>query len=229
VHAALRDCLGSEGTIVIPTHSGSNTDPAAWRHPPVPGTWVDTIRREMPAYDPHTTPTREMGAFAEYFRRLPGVVRSTHASASWAAEGPLAKQVTAGHALGSALGEDSPLARCYDLGGFVLSLGTIRTTVLHLAEHRANYAGKQWYTQGAAVQEGGVRRWATFTELRGNSDDFEQLRQDYMREHPPGAAWRESPVGYGRARLFPVRPLVDYAVGWIEAHRQAGPSGDAAC
>ncbi|MGT5020821.1 AAC(3) family N-acetyltransferase, partial [Escherichia coli] len=52
---ALLDCVGPQGTIVMPTHSGDLTDPADWRSPPVPADWVQILRNEMPAYDPQTT------------------------------------------------------------------------------------------------------------------------------------------------------------------------------
>ena len=34
----------------------------------MPADWVQILRNEMPAYDPQTTPTRNMGAVAELFR-----------------------------------------------------------------------------------------------------------------------------------------------------------------
>lgn len=217
---ALREVLGAEGTLVMPAFSGDNSDPSQWHNPGVPESWWDTIRANMPAYDGHS-PLREIGAVAEYFLHLPGVLRSASPGCSWAARGPLAQSVTDGHSLDFALGENSPLARCYDLGGYVLSLGTARTTVLHLAEYRAEYPGKRMYTGGSAVLVEGQRRWILHEELHGNHDDFEALRLDFMRSVPPGVdTWRECPVAYyPTARLFAVRALVDYAVGWMEAHR----------
>jgi aminoglycoside 3-N-acetyltransferase len=219
VVAALRAAVGEGGTLVLPTFSGGNSDPARWRHPGVPESWWPAIRAGLPAHDRHA-PLRGMGAVAEYFVHLPGVARSAHPACSWAAQGPLAEAVTANHNLDFSLGEGSPLGRCYDLDGHALGLGTVRTTVLHLAEHRATYPGKETYAQGAALSVDGARQWVVRQELQGNDDDFEELRQDYMRTFPAGEAWREGRVGYYEtARLFAVRPLVDFAVKWLEAHR----------
>ncbi|MDA1074167.1 MAG: AAC(3) family N-acetyltransferase, partial [Proteobacteria bacterium] len=56
----LLDFTGTDGTLVMPTHSAQLTDPANWVNPPVPAGWWPQIRDEMPAFDPDLTPTRSM-------------------------------------------------------------------------------------------------------------------------------------------------------------------------
>ncbi len=120
---ALLDALGPEGTLVVPTHTNGNSEPSQWRHPPVPEDWWPVIRAKMPAYDPALTPARGLGVVAELARTWPGARRSAHPQDSFAAVGPAAEQVTAGHALDSGFGERSPLARVHELDGDVLLLG----------------------------------------------------------------------------------------------------------
>jgi len=227
VLSALRDAVGEAGTLVLPTFTTANTDPARWQHPPVPEEWKNLVREESPPYDPATWLSREMGAASDLFLRLPGVVRSGHPSVSWAAQGPLAEKVVGEHLWGQALGERSPLGACYALGAYVLSLGTVKTTVLHLAEWRAAYPGKHYYAQGAAVLLDGRRQWVAYQALQGTNSDFEQLRGDFMRDPSNSTCWSAGTVGYGAARLFEVRALVDYAVEWMPRHRSS-PCPDSA-
>jgi PhzF family phenazine biosynthesis protein len=55
---ALVEAVGPQGTIVMPTHSGTLTEPSRWANPPVPESWWPVIRAETPAYDALLTPTR---------------------------------------------------------------------------------------------------------------------------------------------------------------------------
>ena len=59
---ALLAVLGPQGTLVVPTHTGDNSDPAGWQHPPVPQPWCPVIREQAPAFDPLRTPSRWTGA-----------------------------------------------------------------------------------------------------------------------------------------------------------------------
>ena len=101
---ALLDAVGEEGTIIMPTYSGENSDPAEWRRPPVPPEWIDTIRKEMPAYDPLLTPARDMGSLPELFRHHPHAVRSPHPQSSFTAVGHDARAIVDEHTLDERFG-----------------------------------------------------------------------------------------------------------------------------
>src|SRR3712207_648408 len=158
---AFLDVLGPEGTLMMPTHTTSNTDPAEWQHPPIPQSWWQLVRDHTPAYNPATTPTRLMGAVPELLRTWPGALRSNHPVTSFAAIGPNAEYLTADHVLEEDTGDHSPVGRLYDLDGDVLLLGVThwKNTSLHLAEARAHYPGKRTIRSGSAMMIAGTRKW----------------------------------------------------------------------
>lgn len=219
---ALMAVLTPDGTLMMPTHSAANTDPRYWRNPPVPESWWQVIRDETPAYDPAITPTREMGIIAETFRKFPGVHRSAHPSVSFAAWGKYAEALTVNHQLEAFLGEGSPLSRLYDLDGHVLLMGVGHgnNTSLHLAEYRAKLDNRRTERQGAAVFVDGERQWVEYDLVIDISDhDFDDLGADYERsiDYAPGR------IGVAELRLLRQRPLIDYAVTWMERHRAKRP------
>jgi aminoglycoside 3-N-acetyltransferase len=218
VIAALLNVLGDSGTLVMPAHNGSFSDPANWEAPAVPKTWWASIREEMPAYDPAITPTRNMGSVAESFRKYPGVQRSDHPQVSFTAFGANANQILAEHPVGCMFGERSPLARLYELDGRVLLLGVDHgnNTSLHLGEYRATFPDKSYHTEGAPMMVNGRRQWVSFEDLRTSDDDFAELGEAFARD--TGLEQR-GPIGWGEGRLMPIRTLVDYAKTWLSAHR----------
>ena len=215
---ALLQVLTPSGTLMMPAHSTQNTDPAQWGNPPVPESWVPVIRAQMPAYNPHTTPTRQMGAIAELFRTWPGAVRSAHPTMSFAALGPQAAALTADHVLEADLGEGSPIGRLYQLDGHVLLLGVghSNNTSLHLAEFRADWPGKRYTGHGSAMLVNGQRQWVEYEALELDSDDFDQIGAAYEAEHPV----QMGRVGNATVRFFRQRPIVDFAVQWMQRHRR---------
>lgn len=158
---ALQRALGDEGTLIMPSYSSSLSDPASWSSPPVPHSWFEPIRQEMPAFDPDMTPTREMGAIVNCFRSQRDALRSNHPSESFCARGPLASQILKDHSLEMCFGERSPLARLYDLDASVLLVGVGHesNSSFHLAEYRANWPSKKTVAEGAPILVDGERRW----------------------------------------------------------------------
>lgn len=216
---ALEQTLGPEGTLVMPTHSSDLCDPAGWRNPPVNPAWWDEIREQMPPYDPSLTPTRMMGAIPECFRKQDGVMRSRHPMQSFAAWGKHAERITAEQSYDYSMGEQSPLARVYELDGRVLLLGVgnANNTSLHLAEVRANYAGKREMTARSPIRKDGGSCWLSYTELEYDSDDFERLGEQFEKE--TGLVTRGK-IGDAESLLIPQRAIVDYAVKWLEGNRK---------
>jgi aminoglycoside 3-N-acetyltransferase len=215
VVGALLDALGPDGTLVVPTHTNANSEPSEWQNPPVPEDWWPVIRAEMPAFDPARTPSGWMGAVPELVRTWPGARRSDHPHYSFAAVGPAAEPVTAGHELTSGLGEGSPLARVHDLDGDVLLLGADHgsNTSLHLAEYRI--ASPKRGASGAAVVRDGRREWVTWEDVIGDESDFERLGAAF----DDTGAVRIGRAGGGEARLMNQRELVAFGVAWMAENR----------
>jgi aminoglycoside 3-N-acetyltransferase len=159
-----------------------------------------------------------MGAIVNCFRSQRDALRSHHPSDSFVARGPLADRIVENHALASSLGEDSPLARLYDLDASILLLGVgyESNTSFHLSEYRADWPSKRFVAGGAPILVDGHRRWQRYEDLDLDSGDFAALGANFERDTDVVTRGR---VGLAECRLMPLRRAVDYAVGWVEEHR----------
>ncbi len=209
--------VGESGTLVLPAHSGGNSDPSFWSNPPVPEAWWDRIRETMPAFDPRKTPIRGVGSVPELFRTWPGALRSNHPTASFAALGKQALFITSGHESLMAFGEDSSLARVYELDGKVLLIGVghDNNTSMHLGEFRSGTC--KTMVQGAAIMKDGRRQWVSFDEIDMDSDRFPAI----------GAAFEEAGGIVSRGKicqadclLFRQRAIVDFTASFLRAMKE---------
>jgi aminoglycoside 3-N-acetyltransferase len=215
--AVVEALLAVVGTLVVPTHTSDNSDPAGWSNPPVPSSWWAAIRSEAPGFDVALTPASQwMGRLSELVRTWPGAARSDHPEVSFAAVGARAAEIVGGHERADGLGEASPLGAVHRLDGQILLLGCGHdaNTSMHLAECRI--AGAPRHVAGGSVRgTDGVGRWETWSEVAVDSGDFEQI----------GAAFEQAghvtvgPVGKATARLMSQRATVDFARYWIMRNR----------
>jgi aminoglycoside 3-N-acetyltransferase len=127
--ALLREVVGPEGTLCMPTHP--------W-HRDNPGFMFDKSELVLP-YSVRKTPS-SVGVLTELFRRSVGTLRSRHPLSSLAANGPRARQLLENNLNGREPlphGRDSGYHRFCELGGRVVSvgIGLLKVlTVLHVAE-----------------------------------------------------------------------------------------------
>lgn len=179
---ALRQALGPDGTLVMPTMTDGES-----------------------VFDPRSTPTVDMGVTAETFWRQPGVVRSTHPGGSFAAQGPMAERICAPQPLSPPHGHDSPVGRVYDLDGQVLLLGVHHSenTTLHLAEALAGVPYSM--THPCVVEVDGRVQTVPIAETDHCCEGFRQA------EAWLGPLQRQGPVGHAQARLCAARDVVRVA------------------
>ncbi len=217
VITALMRVITPEGTLIMPTFSGDNTDPSTWENPPVPKSWWDLIRNESPAYHPDITPTRGMDVIVETFRKMPNIIRSNHPVSSFAAWGKNAKFITENHELIADLGEDSPLARIYALNGKILLIGVTHenNSSLHLAEYRSSFPTKKYILTGSAMLINNERKWVEWKELNLDSEDFENLGKDFESS----INFVVGRVGLAEARLISQQRIIDFAKEWFKKNR----------
>lgn len=213
---ALLELLGENGTLVMPAHTGGNSDPAEWENPPVPKEWINDIYLNMPAFDVNFSPTRGMGCIAELFRTLPQSLRSNHPNVSFSALGKNAKIITEEHLLTPQFGLQTPLGKLYNLNAKVLLLGVTydSCTSFHLAEVLTEKLPSK--KMGTAMMENNKRVWKWFQDLEYDSSaDFEKIGADLDKT----GLVKIDKIGNAISRVFPMQKGVDFAKNWLLENR----------
>jgi aminoglycoside 3-N-acetyltransferase len=201
---ALRIAVGPQGTVLAYTDWDGQDDVEAY----------PDLRDEAPVFDPLASPAiRENGYFPEMLRTTPG--------ASMAAIGAQAEWFTADHALDYGYGPQSPLGKLVEAGGKTLMLGAPldTMTLLHHAEHLAQFSPKRVRRCETPMREGERTVWRRFEEFdttaapEGLPDDyFSTIVADFLRTGR-GARGR---VGDASSVLVAAKEIVPFATNWIE-------------
>lgn len=199
---ALRNAVGSKGTICMPVHSHGHEDPMFYSGAVAELSDLERMRAAVAPFDPRTSPTTGMGVVAETFRQMPDVRRSPM-PLGIAALGPAAEHITASQSVDDPQGVDSPVGRIYALGGKVLLIGVKfdRDTTLHVAE---SLAGTPWRRRGRVHLAGG---WTDYTTRLNCGNSFWRI-EPTLHEHGLITYGR---IGRARSMCISVRESVDLA------------------
>ncbi len=222
----LMELIGPSGLLAMPSHSAEIGDPNDWENPPVPESWIPVIMETMPPYDPRWSAASRLGVVAELFRTLPGVYRSSHPQLSLAAWGRGAQELVSKHPLDFGTGDNSPYGGLYALNARILLFGVdfSNCSMLHLAEYRASWPGKELEESKIPVSRDGNRtQWGVMKDYSYDDDDFAAIGRAY--EEGGGKGFARGNLGFGQVLAADSRPLVDFAVEWMGSHRRK-PAAD---
>lgn len=216
--AAIQDVAGPEATIVVPAQTAGNSLTSRVFRSVTARMDAEECARyvaAMPGFDPASTPSAGMGAFAEYVRTRPSASRSSHPQTSFAAIGPRSAVSMAVHDLDCHFGDRSPLSWLYaaDAAILLLGVGYSTCTAFHFAEYQV--AGLLRRPYHCFTLEAGTRLQREFTDIELDDSDFGQLGSDLDLTPAP----RYGHVGPAFCRLVPLRAAVDFAAEWLKIHR----------
>jgi aminoglycoside 3-N-acetyltransferase len=224
--SAILEVVGPAATLVVPTETTWNSLTSNAFRAATAG--LDDGARAryvatMPGFDPVSTPSAGMGAFAEHVRTRPAARRSGHPQTSLAAIGPGAYACTSVHDLDCHLGERSPMGWLYSANAAILLLGVgySACTAFHLAEYQLPGV-PPLRSYHCFTTQGGTRVAHQFTDIYLDDTDFELIGTDLdsIAGRDSASGLRRGHVGSAECRLVPFRMAVDFARSWLGIHRR---------
>ena len=204
VIAAFLEVLGPRGNLVMPTLCQKDRE------------------RRFDTWNIETSPS-DVGKITEVFRLRPDSIRSDHATHSVAAAGPLAAEITKGHAAASgrpgpwgdaAFALGSPWQKLYDLNATVVLLGVDLkvNTMVHFIEHLIAERALNRVSQDRRTEvEDRLHGWCKPGVWP--SYDRTKLQEEIERL---GLISRAQ-CGNALLMAVPTRPMVDHAIAAMEA------------
>ncbi|MFJ9565002.1 AAC(3) family N-acetyltransferase [Streptomyces fuscichromogenes] len=218
VRDALRDALGPEGTLIVPTFTPENSDTSRAYREAVAGmseAAAAEYRASMPPFDPDASGCPTMGALAECVWSTHGAVRSAHPQTSLAGLGPRAGQLLRRHPRRSHLGRLSPMRGLYaaDAQILLLRVGFEVCSAFHYAEYLMRPRPPR-RTYRCVVGDKG--NWVRYRDLALDDSDFGEIGARLPRHMVAEAEWASRAV-----LLCSMRDVVGHARGQMSGYRRA--------
>ncbi len=98
----------------------------------------------------------------------------------------------------------------------LIGVGYDKNTSLHLADARAEYAGKHTVVESSAIQVDGQRVWKSYETLAVDGEDFPAIGEAFEQT----GQVRHVSLGDGILSMMSQRALVDFAVEWMNENRK---------
>jgi aminoglycoside N3'-acetyltransferase len=187
---ALKDAVGLDGTLVVPAFN------------------FGFARGED--YDPYATPSKDMGAFAEYTRVQDKVLRTMHPLQSVAVWGEHAVEFS-GLDTCSAFDDGSVFDRMLQLDFKLLLLGADiqAASIVHYSEQRAEVPYRYWKDFTGKVKHNGQWFTKTYPMFVRDMDVKPELRLAPIQTALEAKGeWRSAPLNYGKVAACSLRAFV---------------------
>lgn len=208
---AIMECVGYEGTIVMPSFTPQMLDPACIKNCHIDRESWQYIRDGVSGFDKKLSAPLQSDELVLQFMRNEGVARSYHPLYSFLAWGKYAKIICDKHPLHFGLSKDSPLGKLYELNGYVLLLGCgfEDCTMLHLA----HYNGQKLpiHITSAPIERNNRVYWKDMLDLELNKEGFLEIGE-VMEERK---IVRTMYLGSGRCRFFSAREATNIATAYF--------------
>ncbi|MEG0265087.1 MAG: AAC(3) family N-acetyltransferase [Erysipelotrichaceae bacterium] len=208
---AIMDCVGYEGTIVMPSFTLDLVDPACMSKNHIDKeSWEDVRESSYPFNKKLSKPT-DCDELVLQFMRNDGIVRSYHPNYSFLAWGKYAKVICDKHPLHFGLSKDSPLGKLYDLNAYVLLLGSEYKdcAIFNLAHYNSEKLPIRIVS--APIEKSKKTAWKDMLDLELNNEGFNVVGE-VMEERK---IVRTTYLGLGKCRLFSAREAVKIATAYL--------------
>lgn len=208
---ALMQCVGYDGTIVMPAFTPTLLDPACYGAEKIDRENWELLRDNALPFNKKLTPPDTDDVMVHQFLRNEGVVRSYHPIYSFAAWGKYAKLICDKHPLHFGLSKESPLGKLTELNGFVLlaGCGYDACTAFQLAR----YSGEQLPIKilSSPIEHNNQVLWKDMLDLELDNSGFEVIGE-VMEERK---IVKNMYLNAARCRLFSAREAVNIATAYF--------------
>ncbi|MEF9962555.1 MAG: AAC(3) family N-acetyltransferase [Erysipelotrichaceae bacterium] len=208
---ALMECVGYEGTIVMPSFTLDLLDPACNSNIHIDKENWEYIRESSYPFHKKLSKPTNCDDLVQQFMCNEGIVRSYHPNYSFLAWGKYAKVICDKHPLHFGLSKDSPLGKLYDLNGFVLLLGSSydECVMFHLAHYNSEKLPIKIVS--APIEKNKKTAWKDMLDLKLNEKGF-SIIGEVMEERK---IVRTMYLGLSKCRFFSSREAVKIATAYF--------------